>query len=276
MKSQRNTSPASSISAFILAGEASGDRLAARLMDAGAQVFEDISWFGVGGPKMDACGLEKLADMEVLSIIGFGDALRHLRALTRLADELIDAILARQPEYIFTIDSKGFSLRFAKRLRRDEVTAELPIIMLTARGEEADKLQSFASGIDDYITKPFSPRELLARVKALLRRSGAPADNVLEACGIRLNLDSHRITINGEEVHTGPTEYRLLELLMRNPDRAFNRNQLLDRVWGRSVYVEERTVDVHILRLRKLLKPHGLDRTVQTVRSIGYRFSPSN
>lgn len=165
---------------------------------------------------------------------------------------------------------------FAKRLRRDEVTAELPIIMLTARGEEADKLQSFASGIDDYITKPFSPRELLARVKALLRRSGAPADNVLEACGIRLNLDSHRITINGEEVHTGPTEYRLLELLMRNPDRAFNRNQLLDRVWGRSVYVEERTVDVHILRLRKLLKPHGLDRTVQTVRSIGYRFSPSN
>lgn len=165
---------------------------------------------------------------------------------------------------------------FAKRLRRDEVTAELPIIMLTARGEEADKLQSFASGIDDYITKPFSPRELLARVKALLRRSGAPADNVLEACGIRLNLDSHRITINGEEIHTGPTEYRLLELLMRNPDRAFNRNQLLDRVWGRSVYVEERTVDVHILRLRKLLKPHGLDRTVQTVRSIGYRFSPSN
>lgn len=164
----------------------------------------------------------------------------------------------------------------AKRLRRDEVTAELPIVMLTARGEEADKLQSFASGIDDYITKPFSPRELLARIKALLRRSGAPADNVLEACGIRLNLDSHRITINDEEVHTGPTEYRLLELLMRNPDRAFNRNQLLDRVWGRSVYVEERTVDVHILRLRKLLKPYGLDRTVQTVRSIGYRFSPSN
>ena len=118
MKSQRNTSPASSISAFILAGEASGDRLAARLMEAGGQVFEDISWFGVGGPKMDACGLEKLADMDVLSIIGFGDALRHLRALTRLADELIDAILARQPEYIFTIDSKGFSLRFAKRLRR--------------------------------------------------------------------------------------------------------------------------------------------------------------
>ena len=166
-------------------------------------------------------------------------------------------------------------VELARRIRRDEVGSDLPIIMLTARGDEPDKLKSFASGVDDYITKPFSPRELLARVKALLRRSGAPENNLLEACGITLNLDSHRITIQGNDVHTGPTEYRLLELLMRNPDRAFDRNQLLDRVWGRSVYVEERTVDVHILRLRKLLKPYGLDRTVQTVRSVGYRFSPN-
>jgi two-component system phosphate regulon response regulator PhoB len=166
-------------------------------------------------------------------------------------------------------------VELARRVRRDEVGSDLPIIMLTARGDEPDKLKSFASGVDDYITKPFSPRELLARVKALLRRSGAPENNLLEACGITLNLDSHRITIQGHDVHTGPTEYRLLELLMRNPDRAFDRNQLLDRVWGRSVYVEERTVDVHILRLRKLLKPYGLDRTVQTVRSVGYRFSPN-
>ena len=166
-------------------------------------------------------------------------------------------------------------VELARRVRRDEVGSDLPIIMLTARGDEPDKLKSFASGVDDYITKPFSPRELLARVKALLRRSGAPENNLLEACGITLNLDSHRITIQGNDVHTGPTEYRLLELLMRNPDRAFDRNQLLDRVWGRSVYVEERTVDVHILRLRKLLKPYGLDRTVQTVRSVGYRFSPN-
>lgn len=165
---------------------------------------------------------------------------------------------------------------FVKRLRREEVTESLPIVMVTARSQEPDKLKSFDTGVDDYITKPFSPRELLARVKALLRRSGAPEDNILEASGIRLNLDSHRITINGIEIHTGPTEHRLLELLMRNPDRAFNRSQLLDRVWGRSVYVEERTVDVHILRLRKLLKPFGLDRTVQTVRSVGYRFSPSD
>ena len=161
----------------------------------------------------------------------------------------------------------------AKRLRRDELTADLPIVMLTARGEEADKLKSFAGGIDDYVTKPFSPRELLARVKALLRRSGGPKNNLIEASGICLDLNSYRITINGNEIQISPTEYKLLEVLMRNPDRAFERSQLLDRVWGRQVYVEERTVDVHMLRLRKILKPHGLDATLQTVRGIGYRFT---
>ena len=161
----------------------------------------------------------------------------------------------------------------AKRLRRDELTADLPIVMLTARGEEADKLKSFAGGIDDYITKPFSPRELLARVKALLRRSGGPKNNLIEASGICLDLNSYRITINGNEIQISPTEYKLLEVLMRNPDRAFERSQLLDRVWGRQAYVEERTVDVHMLRLRKILKPHGLDATLQTVRGIGYRFT---
>ena len=161
----------------------------------------------------------------------------------------------------------------AKRLRRDELTADLPIVMLTARGEEADKLKSFAGGIDDYITKPFSPRELLARVKALLRRSGGPKNNLIEASGICLDLNSYRITINGNEIQISPTEYKLLEVLMRNPDRAFERSQLLDRVWGRQVYVEERTVDVHMLRLRKILKPHGLAATLQTVRGIGYRFT---
>jgi two-component system phosphate regulon response regulator PhoB len=161
----------------------------------------------------------------------------------------------------------------AKRLRRDELTEDLPIVMLTARGEEADKLRSFAGGIDDYITKPFSPRELLARVKALLRRSGGPKNNLIEASGICLDLNSYRITINGNEIQISPTEYKLLEVLMRNPDRAFERSQLLDRVWGRQVYVEERTVDVHMLRLRKILKPHGLDATLQTVRGIGYRFT---
>ena len=164
-------------------------------------------------------------------------------------------------------------VELAKRLRRDELTVELPIVMLTARGEEVDKLQSFAGGIDDYITKPFSPRELLARVKALLRRSGGPQNNLIEASGICLDLNSYRITVNGNEIQMSPTEYKLLEVLMRNPDRAFGRSQLLDRVWGRQVYVEERTVDVHMLRLRKVLKPYGLDTALQTVRGIGYRFT---
>lgn len=162
----------------------------------------------------------------------------------------------------------------AKRLRRDEHTARLPLIMLTARGEESDKLKSFESGIDDYIVKPFSPRELIARVKALLRRSGAAEDGLLERGRIQMSLTAHQVTIDGAPVKIGPTEFRLLELFMSNPDRAFDRSQLLDRVWGRSVYVEERTVDVHVLRLRKALKPHGMDKTIQTVRGIGYRFSP--
>jgi two-component system phosphate regulon response regulator PhoB len=164
----------------------------------------------------------------------------------------------------------------AKRLRKDELTKALPLLMLTARNEETDVLKSFDSGVDDYMSKPFSPRELVARIKALLRRAGVPDDEVIEASGISMELNSHRVTINGEAVNIGPTEYRLLELLMRNPDRVFERDQLLDRVWGRSSYIETRTVDVHILRLRKVLKPHGLERTVQTVRGVGYRFTPIN
>ncbi len=167
-------------------------------------------------------------------------------------------------------------VELAKRLRRDELTTTLPIIMLTARGEEADKLKSFESGVDDYVTKPFSPRELVARIKALLRRAGSPQDNILEAGSIKLDLSSHRASVADKPIHMGPTEYRLLELLMRHPERAFDRSQLLDRVWGRSVYVEERTVDVHVLRLRKILKPYGLHHLIQTVRGVGYRFSPSN
>ena len=163
----------------------------------------------------------------------------------------------------------------ARRLRQDEHTAQLPMIMLTARGEQADKLKSFDSGVDDYITKPFSPRELVARMRALLRRSGTPEDGILQSGGLRLDLNAHKLSVNGGAVKIGPTEFRLLELFMRNPDRAFGRSQLLDRVWGRSIYVEERTVDVHVLRLRKTLKPHGLDGLVQTVRGVGYRFSPA-
>lgn len=163
-------------------------------------------------------------------------------------------------------------VELSRRVRRDEHTSELPIIMLTAKGEEMDKLKSFDSGVDDYVTKPFSPRELVARVKALLRRSGSPESGVIEHGPLYLDLAGHELTVNGRPVRLGPTEFRLLEHFMTNPGRAFDRAQLLDRVWGRSVYVEERTVDVHILRLRKSLKPFGLDHLVQTVRGVGYRY----
>lgn len=167
-------------------------------------------------------------------------------------------------------------IELAKRLRKDELVTSMPLLMLTARSDESDVLKSFDCGIDDYMSKPFSPKELVARIKALLRRSGTPEGNVIETSEMCIDLDSHRLTIRGKNIDIGPTEYRLLELLMRNPDRVFERDQLLDRVWGRSSYIETRTVDVHILRLRKILKPHGLDGTVQTVRSVGYRFTPNS
>ena len=165
-------------------------------------------------------------------------------------------------------------VELARRLRQDSHTSNLPMIMLTARGEEADKLKSFDSGIDDYMVKPFSPRELLARVKALLRRVGTPEDGILEAGKIRMDLNAHQVSVDGERMKLGPTEYRLLELFLNHPERAFDRAQLLDRVWGRSVYVEERTVDVHVLRLRKALKPFGQADRIETVRGVGYRFVP--
>ena len=164
-------------------------------------------------------------------------------------------------------------VEYARYVRRDELTTHLPLIMLTARGEEADKLQSFATGVDDYLTKPFSPKELIARLKALLRRAGSPDDNLLVTGRLTIDLSNHSVKVDDTAIHLGPTEFRLLAWLVRNADKAFTRSQLLDRVWGRSVYVEERTVDVHILRLRKILKPFQLHRCLSTVRGVGYRFS---
>ena len=161
----------------------------------------------------------------------------------------------------------------AKWLRSEELTTTLPIIMLTARGEEIDKLRSFEAGVDDYVTKPFSPKELTARIKALLRRTGQPETNELVVAGLKIDLKSHKLYVMDKEVGIGPTEFKLLELFMRNPDRAFDRSQLLDRVWGRGVYVEERTVDVHVLRLRKVLKPLSHHHLLETVRGVGYRLS---
>ena len=163
---------------------------------------------------------------------------------------------------------------FARRLKRDELTRELPVIMLTARAEEEDKVHGLESGADDYITKPFSPRELVARIRAVMRRGGPGVeDEILRANGLSLDLASHRVSVGEALVDIGPTEYRLLEFFMSHPERVYSRGQLLDRVWGSNVYVEERTVDVHIRRLRKVLEPHGYDALIQTVRGSGYRFS---
>lgn len=164
-------------------------------------------------------------------------------------------------------------IELARRLRRDEITANIPIIMLTAKGEEDNKIQGLEVGADDYITKPFSPRELVARLKAVLRRSGAQEpQEPIRVEGLELDPISHRVTINGKPTEMGPTEYRLLQFFMTHQERAYTRGQLLDQVWGGNVYVEERTVDVHIRRLRKALGT-GHDRFIQTVRGTGYRFS---
>lgn len=167
-------------------------------------------------------------------------------------------------------------VEFARRLRADKRTRTIPIIMLTARSEEQDKLTGLETGADDYVTKPFSPRELNARVKAVLRRRAPQVTNdMIQVGGLRLDPVSHRVTGNDAAVELGPTEFRLLHFLMAHPERVHSRAQLLDKVWGDHVFLEERTVDVHIRRLRKALEPSGLDTLIQTVRGTGYRLSAS-
>ena len=167
-------------------------------------------------------------------------------------------------------------LDLARRLRKEDLTREIPIIMLTARGEEMDRVNGLEAGVDDYVIKPFSTRELLARIRAVLRRSqGDDGTGMIEMGGLRIDGPAHRVFAGEEAVPIGPTEYRLLYFFMTHAERVYSRTQLLDHVWGGSVYVEERTVDVHIRRLRKTLEPWQFDRMVQTVRGTGYRFSAS-
>ncbi|MGM0594731.1 MAG: phosphate regulon transcriptional regulator PhoB, partial [Pseudomonadota bacterium] len=152
-------------------------------------------------------------------------------------------------------------VELARRFRRDDYTKEVPIIMLTARSEEDDRIRGLESGADDYVTKPFSPRELIARIKAVIRRASPEQDEgQLEVDGLVLDTHSHRISVNGHRVEMGPTEFRLLQFFMAHPERVYSRSQLLDRVWSRGSFVEERTVDVHIRRLRKALAEEGFDR----------------
>jgi len=165
-------------------------------------------------------------------------------------------------------------LEFTRQIKRDPELRDLPIIMLTARAEESDKVAGLEGGADDYVTKPFSPRELVARINAVLRRVDPQVEgSVIAFEGLSLDPVAHRVTADGRPVTLGPTEYRMLEFFMSHPDRVYSREQLLDRIWGGNVYVEERTIDVHIRRLRKALEEFGYDRMVQTVRGAGYRFS---
>ena len=165
-------------------------------------------------------------------------------------------------------------LAFAKQLRADPRTKELPVIMVTARTDEADRVAGLEAWVDDYVTKPFSPRELKARIKAVLRRRAPEsAQETLSVGGLALDPLTHRVTANGQPVAMGPTEFRLLRFLLARPERVHSRAQLLDQVWGDHVYIEERTVDVHVRRLRLALEPFGLANLVETVRGSGYRLA---
>ncbi len=165
-------------------------------------------------------------------------------------------------------------VEFAKKLRAEERTRDVPIIMLTARSDEQDKITGLEVGADDYITKPFSPRELQARIKAVLRRRAPQmTDDAVEVRGLRLDPVTHRVSADEQMLELGPTEFRLLHFFMTHPERVHSRTQLLDQVWGDHVFVEERTVDVHIRRLRSSLEASGHDSLIQTVRGTGYRFS---
>jgi two-component system phosphate regulon response regulator PhoB len=192
------------------------------------------------------------------------------------ADEARKLLAAETPDLLlldWMLPGRS-GLELAQQLKQNAKTRAIPIIMVSARGEEEDRIRGLDSGADDYIAKPFSPRELVARVNAVLRRSRAEEQtDAIEIGGLCMDNLSHRVSAGGHQVEIAPTEYRLLHFFMTHADRAFSRSQLLDQVWGDQVYVEERTVDVHVRRLRKALEPSGLDGLLQTVRGVGYRFS---
>jgi two-component system phosphate regulon response regulator PhoB len=219
--------------------------------------------------------VEDEAAIRDMLIFNLGRAGYQVRPATN-GSEARAAIVDRQPDVVLMDwmlpDISGLEL--TRQLKRDPATREIPVIMLTARVDEDDRVAGLDGGADDYVTKPFSTRELEARIKAVLRRSAAADDEILTVSDLKLDGASHRVSIDNVEISLGPTEYRLLEFFMRHPDRVYSRSQLLDRIWGGNVYVEERTVDVHIRRLRKALTAQGYDKLIQTVRGAGYRFSP--
>ncbi|TAN09278.1 MAG: phosphate regulon transcriptional regulatory protein PhoB [Burkholderiaceae bacterium] len=206
-------------------------------------------------------------------------ALRKADMQARHAADAREALraIAEAPPDLILLDwmLPGLSgLDLARRLHADTGTAAIPIIMLTARGEEIDRVNGLEAGVDDYVVKPFSTRELVARIRAVLRRAqGDDGTGPVELGGLRLDAPAQRVSAGGQPVALGPKEYRLLHFFMTHPERVYSRAQLLDHVWGGGVYVEERTVDVHIRRLRGALEPFALHALIQTVRGAGYRFS---
>ncbi len=189
-----------------------------------------------------------------------------------------ERLLANQTVDLALVDwmLPGMSgLELIRRLRRDDATSALPVIMLTARTQESDIISGLDAGADDYINKPFSPRELMSRINALLRRSGGGDKGVLQVANLTLDFDALRAYVDGEPLSLGQRDFQLLSFLAANPERVYSRGQLLDHIWGRATDIEERTVDVHILRLRKALKPAGADDLIQTVRGAGYRLGLS-
>ncbi|MFK8031607.1 MAG: phosphate regulon transcriptional regulator PhoB [Gammaproteobacteria bacterium] len=203
------------------------------------------------------------AGFDVLSAPTSEAALAHL-AQTTPSLILVDWMLP---------DISGLEL--TRSIKSNSEQRTIPIIMLTARSQEQDKIAGLDGGADDYVTKPFSPRELVSRINALLRRTTPRVEDesVFTIGPISVNSTSHRVTAHGKKIKLGPTEFRLLEHLIKHPDRVYSRSQLLDRVWGNDVYIEERTVDVHVRRLRKALTESGCDNMIQTVRGAGYRLS---
>ncbi len=228
-----------------------------------------------------------MAKMAKILIVDDEPAVREMIgfALTRAGFQFVEAGDTEQARAQLTVERLDLilldwmlpgqsGLEFIRYLQREPATRELPVIMLTARSEESNKILGLEAGADDYVTKPFSPQELLARVKAVLRRVGpVNGQEVLDVQGLRLDPSSHRVSVNAKAIAMGPTEFRLLHFFMLHAERVFSRTQLLDQVWGDQVYVEERTVDVHIRRLRKALESTEYHRLIQTVRGAGYRFS---
>lgn len=204
-------------------------------------------------------------------------------ALEREQYQVLEAACAKDARHVLASDSADLlivdwmmpsesGVEFVKRLRKDELYAETPVIMLTARVEESDKIRGLDDGVDDYLTKPVAIKELMARIRALLRRTSKTEDDKLSAAGISMNLTTYQVNIDNKHVPIGQTEFKLLKFFIEKQNRVYSRSQLLDFVWGRAAYLEERTVDVHMLRLRKILKPFGKDGLITTVRGVGYMF----